>query len=177
MRFNETAIDGSYLVDIEPRGDHRGFFARLWCREEFSRHGLTADFVQCNGSYSAQSGTLRGLHYQTRPFEEVKLVRCIRGSIFDVVVDLRRDSRTYRRWLGVTLTADERRMMYVPRGCAHGYLTLEDHSEVEYPVSEFYKPEAERGLRWDDPAFGIKWPAPGVQNVSSKDGAWPDYQE
>jgi dTDP-4-dehydrorhamnose 3,5-epimerase len=175
MRFTETPIAGAYLIDLDARGDERGFFARLWCRREFAERGLVADFVQCNGSFSAGRGTLRGLHYQEAPHGEVKLVRCIRGSVFDVAVDLRRDSPTYLKWAGATLTVDNRTMLYVPEGCAHGYLTLEPSSEVEYPVSAFYAPASERGVRWDDPLFAIAWPiAPDV--VSPKDRAWPDYQ-
>ena len=176
MRFTETSVPGAYLIDPEPRGDERGFFSRLWCRDEFATHGLTADFVQCNDSFSARRGTLRGLHYQAAPFGEVKLVRCVRGSVFDVLVDLRADSPTYTRWFGVELTAENHRMLYVPEGCAHGYLTLEDRSEVEYPVSRAYRPEAERGVRWNDPQFGIEWPLGEPLTLSPKDRQWPDYQ-
>src|SRR5262249_49758163 len=151
------------IVEPELRSDERGGFARLWCRREFAEHGLNAAFVQCNGSFSARRGTLRGLHYQAAPYQEAKLVRCIRGAIFDVLVDLRRDSQTYLRWFGVELTADNWKMIYVPEGCAHGYLTLEDNVEVMYPVTSFYHPEAERGLRWDDPLVAIQWPNSGPQ--------------
>lgn len=176
MKFTETTVQGAYLIDPEPRGDERGFFARLWCRDEFAAHGLTTDFVQCNGSFSVHRGTLRGLHYQAAPFGEVKLVRCVRGSVFDVLVDLRADSPTYTRWFGVELTAENHRMVYVPEGCAHGYLTLEDRSEVEYPVSRAYKPDAERGIRWNDPRFAIAWPLGEPLTLSSKDRQWSDYQ-
>jgi dTDP-4-dehydrorhamnose 3,5-epimerase len=176
MRFAETAVHGAFLVDPEPREDERGFFARLWCRDEFAAHGLTADFVQCNDSFSARRGTLRGLHYQTAPFGEVKLVRCVRGSVFDVLVDLRPDSPTFTRWFGAELSAANRRMLYVPEGCAHGYLTLEDQSEVVYPVSREYRPEAERGVRWNDPRFAIAWPHLEPLTLSPKDRQWPDYQ-
>lgn len=175
MRFAETPVHGGYVVDPEPRADERGFFARLWCREEFATYGLTADFVQCNDSFSARRGTLRGLHYQQTPHSEVKLVRCVRGSVFDVMVDLRPDSPSYLQWFGVELTADNRRMLYVPEGCAHGYLTLEDGSEVTYPVSRAYRPEAERGVRWNDPRFGIAWPLDEPLTISPKDRQWPDY--
>ena len=177
MRFIETRVTGAFIVEPEPRGDERGYFERLWCTKEFTERGLNAAFVQCNGSFSAARGTLRGLHYQTAPYAEVKLVRCIRGAVFDVLVDLRRESPTYLAWLGVELTADRRNMIYVPEGCAHGYMTLEDRSEVMYPVSQFYRPEAERGIRWNDPRFGIEWPDGGPQTVSDKDQRWPDFTE
>jgi dTDP-4-dehydrorhamnose 3,5-epimerase len=176
MRFTETRISGAYLVEPEPRQDARGFFARVWCRDEFAAHGLTAAFVQCNDSFSVRRGTLRGLHYQMAPHGEVKLVRCIRGSVFDVIVDLRPHSSTYTDWFGTTLSAENRLMVYVPEGCAHGYLTLEDASEVVYPVSTPYQPGAERGVRWNDPAFGIEWPFTQPLTMSPKDERWPDYQ-
>jgi dTDP-4-dehydrorhamnose 3,5-epimerase len=176
MKFTETSVSGAYLVEPEPRGDDRGFFARLWCQDEFAAHGLAAEFVQCNDSFSARRGTLRGLHYQIAPYAEVKLVRCVRGSVFDVLVDLRPESPTYRHWFGTELTARNRRMLYVPEGCAHGYLTLEDESEVVYPVSRPYRPEAERGIRWNDAQFGISWPEAGALTMSPKDERWPDYQ-
>jgi dTDP-4-dehydrorhamnose 3,5-epimerase len=141
----------------------------------FAARGLTADFVQCNESFSARKGTLRGLHYQAAPHGEVKLVRCVRGAIFDVLVDLRPDSSTYTRWFGAELTAANRRLLYIPEGCAHGYLTLEDQSEVEYPVSCAYHPDAERGIRWNDPRFAIAWPDVEPLTLSPKDRQWPDY--
>jgi dTDP-4-dehydrorhamnose 3,5-epimerase len=175
MRLIETAVRDGFIVELEPRVDERGSFTRLWCRREFADRGLDAGFVQCNGSLSRTRGTLRGLHYQVAPHEEVKLVRCVRGAVFDVMVDLRRSSDTYARWFGVELTADNGRMLYVPAGCAHGYLTLEDNCEVEYPVTREYHAEAERGLRWNDPAFGIQWPFDTPLTMSAKDRAWPDY--
>jgi dTDP-4-dehydrorhamnose 3,5-epimerase len=175
MRFTETPLSGAFIVEPEPRGDDRGFFTRLWCQHEFAERGLKATFVQCNGSFSPYIGTLRGLHYQAPPYEEVKLVRCVRGAVFDVIVDLRRDSTTYLQWFGLELSAENRRMVYVPEGCAHGYLTIQENSEVVYPVSQFYQPEAERGVRWDDKMFGIDWPDTGVRVISNKDRAWPDY--
>jgi dTDP-4-dehydrorhamnose 3,5-epimerase len=174
MQFIETAVAGAYIVEPQVRGDERGFFARLWCQEEFAAHGLAAVFVQCNASLSTERGTLRGLHYQVAPFEEVKLVRCIRGAVFDVFVDLRPQSGSYMRWAGVELTADNRRAVYVPGGCAHGYLTLVDNTEVEYPVSQSYQPAAERGLRWNDPSVDIEWPFAPC-SLSVKDRSWPDY--
>ena len=176
MRFAETPVRGAYLIDPEPRGDERGFFARLWCRDEFAARGLIADFVQCNDSFSAKRGTLRGLHFQTAPHSEVKLIRCVRGAVWDVVVDLRPKSPSYCQWFGAELTADNRRLLYVPESCAHGYLTLEDGSEVEYPVSRPYQPDAERGIRWNDPRFGISWPLGEPLTLSPKDRQWPDYQ-
>jgi dTDP-4-dehydrorhamnose 3,5-epimerase len=176
MRFTETRIAGAFLVEPEPRGDDRGFFARVWCRDEFAAQGLNSAFVQCNDAFTARRGTLRGLHYQIAPHAEVKLVRCIRGAVYDVLVDLRPDSPTYTQWFGATLTAESRTMLYVPEGCAHGYLALEDESEVLYPVSAPYHPAAERGVRWNDPRFGIKWPAIGSYTVSPKDERWPDYE-
>jgi len=176
MKFTETSVSGAYLVEPEPRGDDRGFFARLWCQDEFAAHGLTAEFVQCNDSFSVRRGTLRGLHYQIAPYAEVKLVRCVRGSVFDVLVDLRPDSPTFKRWFGAELTSKNRQMLYVPEGCAHGYLTLQDESEVVYPVTRPYRPEAERGIRWNDPQFGISWPDAGSLTMSPKDERWPDYR-
>jgi dTDP-4-dehydrorhamnose 3,5-epimerase len=175
MRFTESPVVGAYVVEPEPRGDERGVFSRVWCQREFAERGLNGAFVQCNDSFSASRGTLRGLHYQTPPHQEAKLARCVRGAVFDVLVDLRSDSPTYRQWFGAELTADNRKMLYVPEGCAHGYLTLMDNSEVMYEVTSFYHPEAERGIRWNDPQFAIAWPNGGPRTVSAKDQAWPDY--
>jgi len=174
--FTETELPGAYVVDLDPREDDRGFFARAWCRNEFSDHGLSGEIVQCNLSYNAGKGTLRGMHYQVAPHAEVKVVRCTRGSIYDVIIDLRPDSPTYKRWLGVELTAANRRMLYVPEGFAHGFQTLEDDTETFYQVSEFYAPAAEEGVRWNDPAFGIDWPQPNDPILSEKDASWPDYR-
>ncbi len=175
MIFHRLKLAGAYRIDLEPREDERGFFARAWCQKEFAEHGLETRIVQSNLSYNRYKGTLRGMHYQAPPHEEVKLVRCIRGSIFDVIIDLRPDSPTYRQWVGVELTATNRQMLYVPRGFAHGFQTLEDDTEVFYHVSEFYHPQAERGVRWNDPQFGIAWPAVEKRIVSVKDQSWPDY--
>jgi len=175
MRFTPTPIAGAFVVSPEERRDGRGFFARLWCQHELAEQGLNARFVQCNSSFSDERGTLRGLHYQTAPYGEAKLIACTRGSILDVIVDLRRDSSTYLQAFATELTERNRLMVYVPEGCAHGYLTLADDSEVVYPVTEFYHPEAEAGLRWNDPVVSIAWPeSPRV--ISPKDLAWPDYQ-
>jgi dTDP-4-dehydrorhamnose 3,5-epimerase len=172
MIFTETALPGAFLIDLERIGDDRGFFARALCAEEFAEHGLKMDIVQANVSYSADRGTLRGLHYQEAPHAEVKMIRCIRGRIFDVMVDVRPDASTYLQWVGVELSDESRRMAYVPEGFAHGFLTLTDDCEVFYPVTAAYTPEAERGLRYDDPALGIEWPSE-VRVVSEKDRAWP----
>ena len=161
------------MIDLEKRGDDRGFFARYFCEREFSANGLETRFVQINNSLSARKGTLRGLHYQLPPAAEVKVVRCVRGAFWDAIVDLRPDSPTFKRWFGLDLTADNRLMMYVPRGFAHAILTLTDDAEAIYLVSAFYGPEQERGLRWNDPAIGIEWPIEPVE-ISPKDASWPD---
>ena len=177
MIFTETEIPGAYTIDIDPREDERGFFARAWCAEEFAQYDLVTRVAQSNVSYNARRGTLRGMHYQVPPHAEVKIVRCTRGAIYDVIVDLRPESSTHRRWIGVELSADNRRMLYVPEGFAHGFQTLEDDTEAFYQVSEFYAPGAERGLRWNDPALGIEWPLPDDPIVSEKDRTWPDFEE
>jgi dTDP-4-dehydrorhamnose 3,5-epimerase len=168
-------VTGAYVVTPELRGDERGSFARLWCQREFAERGLNVTFVQYNSALNRHRGTLRGLHYQAAPYQEVKLVRCVRGGVFDVLVDLRRDSESYLRWFGLELTPDNQTMLYIPEGCAHGYLTLQEDSEMAYLVSEFYHPEAERGVRWNDPLFGIVWPIEGAYTISAKDQVWPDY--
>ena len=175
MKFTPTALPGAYLVEIEPLVDERGFFARSWCRREFAEHGLNADLVQCNISYNRAEGTLRGMHYQAAPHEEVKVVRCTRGAIYDVLVDLRPDSPTYRSWTACELTASNRCMLYVPAGLAHGFQTLQDDSEVFYQMSAFYHPPSARGVRWNDPAFDIQWPR-SEPIVSPKDAAYPDFR-
>lgn len=174
MIFVNTKLPGAYLIEIERLADHRGFFGRSWCQKEFENHGLTSEVVQANISFNKKMGTLRGMHYQVAPYEEAKLVRCTRGAIYDVMIDLRPGSETFRQWIGVELAANEYRMLYIPEGCAHGFQTLEDNSEVIYQVTQFYTPGAERGVRYDDPAFGIKWPVP-VIIVSDKDKSWPDF--
>ncbi|MGA2362160.1 MAG: dTDP-4-dehydrorhamnose 3,5-epimerase [Candidatus Aminicenantales bacterium] len=174
MIFRETKLKGAYIVDIERREDDRGFFARTWCRREFEVHGLNPRLAQCSISFNAKKGTLRGMHYQVKPFEEAKLVRCTRGSLCDVVVDLRRDFPTFKGHLSVTLTSDNRTMLYVPEGFAHGFLTLEDNTEVHYQISEFHAPDHARGFRWNDPAFGIAWPS-DVMIISDRDRNYPDF--
>ena len=176
MRFTPTAIEGVFVIEPEPIEDGRGFFARAWCEEELAEQGLEAGFVQANLSFNEHKGTLRGLHYQVPPHAEAKLVRCTRGAICDVALDLRPHSPTYKQWEGVELSASNRRMLYVPEGCAHGYETLAADTEVYYSVSAFYAPEAERGVRYDDPAFGIEWPLP-VQVISEKDRSQGPFVE
>lgn len=174
LRFTPTTVHGAYLIEGVRRGDDRGFFARLFCAEEFAAHGLESRFAQANNSLTGRRHTLRGMHYQLPPAAEVKLVRCVRGSLFDVVADLRPDSPTYGKWFGAELTADNRRMLYVPRGCAHGFLTLQDDTEALYLVSDAYAPQQERGLRFDDPFLSIAWPATPAE-LSGKDAAWPAF--
>jgi len=172
--FAETPIEGAYVIDIERVEDHRGFFARTWCANEFAKHGLNPRLVQCNISFNAASGTLRGMHYQAAPHGEAKLVRCTMGSIYDVIVDLRESSPNYLRWYGVELSAANRRMLYIPEGVGHGFQTLVSDSEVFYQMSEFYHPESQTGVRWNDPAFGIHW-IDEVRVISPRDMYYPDF--
>ena len=173
MKFDKTPLDGARLIDLDKRGDDRGFFARYFCEREFAANGLEAHFAQVNNSFSTKKGTLRGLHYQLPPAAEVKVVRCVRGAFWDVIVDLRSDSPTFKKWFGAELTAENRTMMYVPRGFAHAILTLTNEAEAIYFVSTFYSPEQERGVRWNDPAIGIEWPIQPAE-ISPKDASWPD---
>jgi dTDP-4-dehydrorhamnose 3,5-epimerase len=174
MKFIPTPLSGAYLVDIEPRGDDRGFFARAFCDQEFKRAGLESQFCQINNSFSAKKGTLRGMHYQLTPSSEVKIVRCVAGALYDVISDLRPDSPTFGKSFGAELSAKNRTAMYVPRGFAHGFLTLTDDVETIYLVSASYAPQLERGLRFDDPWLAIKWPSDPIE-ISSKDSAWPFF--
>lgn len=174
MIFRETELKGAYAIDLQRLEDERGFFARSWCRREFEAQGLHPNLVQCNISFNAAKGTLRGMHYQVAPFEEAKLIRCTRGAIYDVIVDIRPDSESFGKHLSLVLTSDNRRMLYAPEGFAHGFLTLEDHTEVFYQMSEYYAPEHARGFRWNDPAFGIRWPG-DVNAISERDRSYPDY--
>jgi dTDP-4-dehydrorhamnose 3,5-epimerase len=174
LRFEPTPVQGAWLVEGVRRGDDRGFFARVFCEAEFAAQGLETRFVQANTSLSRRRHTLRGMHYQLPPSAEVKLVRCISGALFDVVLDLRPDSPSFARWFGAELSAENGRMLYVPRGCAHGFLTLQDDTGALYLVSDAYAPQQERGLRFDDPRFAIEWPSLPVE-VSEKDRAWPDF--
>jgi len=174
MNFIETQIEDLYIVELNIIGDERGFFARAWCEEEFAKKNLTSRMVQANTSYSKDKGTLRGLHYQVSPHQEAKLMRCIKGAIFDVAVDLRPDSKTYKKWFGIELTESNRSMLYIPEGVAHGYQTLVEDTEAFYMSSAFYAPQAERGLRWNDPAIGIKWPITECLHITDKDKRWAD---
>ena len=176
MIFEKTNLRDAYLIEVEKRSDQRGFFARMWCRKEFEEHGLASQVVQTNISYNIKKGTIRGMHFQIDPYQETKLVRCTRGAIYDVIIDLRPDSPTYGEWTGVELSADNYRMFFVPKNFAHGFQTLIDDTEVTYQVTEFYTPGAERGLRYDDPVFAIVWPLP-VSVISDKDKSWPAFAE
>lgn len=174
MIFSRASIAGAYVVDLDPVHDERGFFARAFCEQEFEQHGLASRFPQCNVSFNRRRHTLRGLHYAVPPHREAKLVRCTRGAIFDVIVDLRRDSPTCFRWFGIELSERTRRMLYVPEGVAHGFLTLQPSTEVFYQMGAAYAPEAARGIRWDDPRFGIEWPHRPTL-MSERDRTLPDF--
>lgn len=175
MIFTELSLPGVFLIELEPNTDERGFFARTFSASEFAEHGLNPAIAQCSISFNDRGGTLRGMHYQAEPYGESKLVRCTRGAIYDVALDLRPDSETYRRWCAVELTADNRRTLHIPDGVAHGFQTLADSSEVFYQISRPYEPRAARGVRWDDPAFGINWPeAPQV--ISERDRSYPSLE-
>ncbi|HZQ14632.1 MAG TPA: dTDP-4-dehydrorhamnose 3,5-epimerase [Pseudolabrys sp.] len=172
MRFAPTALAGAYLIHLEPRVDERGLFARAFCAREFADHGLEPNYVQANISTNTRVGTVRGLHFQRAPHAEVKLVRCVKGAVYDVIVDVRENSKTYRRWFGAELSDANGLTMYVPQGFAHGYQALSDGATVFYMVSAFYAPQAEGGLRFDDPKLAIEWPL-AVAEVSEKDAKWP----
>jgi dTDP-4-dehydrorhamnose 3,5-epimerase len=173
MQFHRVPLKGAHLVELEKHGDGRGFFARYFCEREFASAGLETRFVQINNSLTSKKGTLRGLHYQLPPAAEVKIVRCVHGALWDAIVDLRPDSASFLKWFGAELNAENRLMMYVPRGFAHAILTLTDDVEAIYLVSAFYDPAQERGLRWNDPAIGIEWPIQPIE-ISPKDAQWPD---
>jgi dTDP-4-dehydrorhamnose 3,5-epimerase len=174
MIFTETKLQGAFIIDVDRIEDERGFFARTWCQREFEAHGLCTQLAQCNISFNKSKGILRGMHYQAAPYAEAKLVRCTRGAIYDVIVDLRPDSPTFKRWVAVELTADNRRMLFIPEGFAHGFQTLANGTEVFYQMSQFYAPEYARGVRWDDPAFKISWPA-AKRTISERDRSLPDF--
>jgi dTDP-4-dehydrorhamnose 3,5-epimerase len=173
MRFEPTPVDGAWVIELEPHDDDRGSFARTYCDDEFAAHRLPTHFPQCNLSRNTRAGTMRGMHYNVAARAEAKLVRCVRGAVHDVIVDLRRGSPTRGRWFGVELTADDGRALFVPKGFAHGFLTLADQTDVYYHMSEMFSPDAARGFRWDDPAFGIHWPAP-PSVISERDATYPD---
>ena len=172
MKFTETRLKGVFIIEPERLEDERGFFARTFCHKEFEAHGLNPKLVQCNISYNKHNGTLRGMHYQVAPMAEAKLVSCTRGAIYDVIIDLRPESPTYCQWLAEELNAENRKMIYIPEGFAHGFQTLDDDTEVFYQMSEFFSPEHARGVRWDDPAFGIKWLL-NTKVISEKDENYP----
>jgi dTDP-4-dehydrorhamnose 3,5-epimerase len=174
VRFLETPLPGAYVLEPEKAHDDRGFFARVWCAQELAEHGLRATWVQSSISFNEKAGTLRGMHYQAPPHQEVKLVTCTAGAVFDVIIDIRSDSVTFREWFAIELTARNNTTLYVPEGFAHGFLTLEDEAVVEYHMSEDFHPESARGVRWDDPAFGVRWPSEPVV-MSSRDREYPDF--
>ncbi len=175
MKLVETPLPGAFLIEPSPHADERGLFVRTWDRALFEERGLDAQLAQCSTSFNRRAGTLRGLHYQAAPAEEVKLVRCTAGAIFDVIVDLRAGSPTRLKWFGAELTAENRKQLYIPKGFAHGFQTLRDDSEVFYQISQFYRPELGRGVRWDDPAFAIAWPPAAQRLLSDKDRTYPDF--
>jgi dTDP-4-dehydrorhamnose 3,5-epimerase len=176
MIFIQTNIPGAFIIEIELIADERGFFARTFCKREFEARSLETNFVQCSISYNRRKGTLRGMHYQISPYEETKIVSCIKGSIYDVVLDLRPDSDTFRQWVAVDLNDRNHRFLYIPKGCAHGFQTMEDDTEVYYQISEFYHPESARGIRWDDRAFSVFWPGP-INVISAKDRNYPFFSQ
>ncbi len=176
MIFTETKLKGAFLIELQKLEDERGFFARTWCEHEMAEHGINVHIVQANTSLNLKKGTLRGMHFQKSPYEEAKLVRCIRGSIYDVIVDLRPESPTYKEWFGTELTADNYKMLYIPERFAHGFITLEDNSELTYMMSQFYVSGYDAGFRWNDPAFNIQWPV-GIAVISEKDKNYPDFSE
>jgi dTDP-4-dehydrorhamnose 3,5-epimerase len=172
--FTETELPGAFLIEPEMHEDDRGFFARTFCRQEFEERGLNPRVVQCNVSFNKRKGSLRGMHFQTSPYAEAKLVRCTAGSIYDVIIDLRPSSSAFKKHLGVELSARNRKMLYIPEDFAHGFQTLEDDTEVFYQMSQYYSPKHSRGVRWDDPAFGISWP-PGERIIIERDRTYPDF--
>ncbi len=174
MKFIETKLKGAFIIELERLEDERGFFARTFCQRDFEEHGLNPKVVQCNMSFNGKKGTLRGMHYQAFPYEEAKLVRCTKGAIYDVIVDLRSDSLTFKQWFAVDLTDENRRMLYIPGGFAHGFQTLDNNTEVFYLMSEFYHPECAKGIRWNDPTFRIEW---RIENpiISKRDLQYPDF--
>jgi len=174
--FTETKLKGAFLIDIQKLEDERGFFARTWCEHEMAEHGINVHIVQANTSLNLKKGTLRGMHFQKSPYVEAKLVRCIRGAVYDVMVDLRPESPTFKQWFGVELTADNYKMVFIPEKFAHGFVTLEDNSELTYMISQFYTPGYDMGFRWNDPAFNINWPVE-VAVISEKDKNYPDFNE
>lgn len=176
MKFIETKLKGAYLIELDYIKDDRGFFARSWCQQEFKELGLDANLVQCNISFNHKRGTVRGMHYQAEPYPEAKLVRCTRGAIYDVIIDIRPESASYKQWVGVELSSENHQMLYIPHGKAHGFQTLVDDTEVFYQMSEFYNSDSARGIRWDDPSFKIEWKLP-IASISERDQTYFDYIE
>ena len=176
MLFTETKLPGAYIIEIEQKNDERGFFARTFCQKEFHKQGIDFNIVQCNISFNKEKGTIRGMHYQIAPHEEAKLVSCVRGAIYDVIIDLRKDSATYCQWYASELSEGDYGMVYIPKGFAHGYQSLGINSVVSYQVSEFYHPECARGIRWDDPLFSIEWPL-SVGTILARDKAYPLFNK
>jgi dTDP-4-dehydrorhamnose 3,5-epimerase len=176
MIFKETKLKDAFILELEKIEDSRGFFARSWCQKEFEERGLNSTLVQSNISFNKQEGTLRGMHFQSAPHSEVKLVRCTMGRIYDVIIDLRQKSQTFKKWISVKLTANNRKMLYIPEGFAHGFLTLTDDVEIFYQMSSFYSPKYARGVRWNDPIFSIEWPK-AINIISEQDRNYPDYIE
>jgi len=176
MIFNETPLKGAYVIDIEKNEDSRGFFARTWCEREFKDHNLSVQSAQFSISFNSKKGTLRGMHFQIPPYEEVKIVRCTMGAIYDVIIDIRKSSPTYKKYFGIELSAQNRKMFYIPEGFAHGFITLEDNTEIFYQISNFYEPQAARSIKWDDPEFHIEWPMKPVV-ISERDKNIPAFNE
>ena len=176
MKFIETSLSGVFIVELEPIEDERGFFARSWCSEEFKKRRLVNTLRQCNISFNKKKGTIRGMHYQGKPYEETKLVRCTKGSIYDVIIDLRPSSSTFKKNFGIELSELNHRMLYIPVGLAHGFQTLEDQTEVFYQMSQYFHESYARGIRWNDPAFSIRWPLP-ISYISSKDNNYEDFKK
>ena len=174
MIFSETRLAGSFIIELEKIKDERGFFARTWDKIKFSEMNLDSEFVQSSISLNKKKGTIRGMHYQTKPYQESKIVRCTKGKIFDVIIDLRPNSTTFKKWVSVELSEDNYKMMYIPKGFAHGYQTLDDYSEILYEISEYYKPECSKGIRWNDKEFNIQWPLKEII-ISEKDKTFEDY--
>lgn len=176
MKFTESPIKGAYIIDVDRIGDERGYFGRLWCQREMEAMGLATDIRQSNIGVSKKAGTLRGLHFQSPPYQEVKIVRCARGAMYDVIVDLRPESETFKCWFGIELNQDNASMLYIPKGCATGYQTLVDDTEMYYHTNEYYHPESATGVRYDDPAFNIQWPRE-VSVISGNDANWPNFTD
>jgi len=176
MKFKKTKLEGAYVIELEKQEDERGFFARVWNKKQFENMGLSYEIQQCSISFNKKKGTIRGMHYQEPPYEEVKLVRCTKGKIFDVIIDLRKNSTTFRKWICVELSAENHKIIYVPEGFAHGFQTLEDDSEVFYMISQIYRPEYAKGVRWNDPVFKIKWPLEKTV-ISDKNHSFIDFKD